>query len=99
MCLIILLSALHWSWFPRNSCPNVYPSVVKTLGYSPRRPFLTISLYSISGPEDYDIDSQAGFLRVEAWEIDYIGTKGVVDRYGFLLGRPERTFVLIIILH
>lgn len=38
-------------------------------------------LDAFAGPEDYtETDDSVGFSRIEAWEIDDIGTKGVVER-------------------
>lgn len=35
---------------------------------------------ALRGPADYATDDWAGFARVEAWEIDHLGPKGVVQK-------------------
>ncbi|KAJ7777308.1 agmatinase [Mycena metata] len=35
---------------------------------------------TLSGPEDYDNDDQSGFQRIEAREIDTIGTDGIIKK-------------------
>jgi len=35
---------------------------------------------TLSGPEDYENDDNAGFQRIEAREIDTIGTEGIVKK-------------------
>jgi agmatinase len=35
---------------------------------------------TLSGPEDYDNDDSSGFQRIEAREIDTIGTQGIIKK-------------------
>ncbi|CAA7265226.1 unnamed protein product [Cyclocybe aegerita] len=35
---------------------------------------------TLSGPEDYDNDDESGFKRIEAREIDTIGTAGIIEK-------------------
>ena len=48
---------------------------------------------TLSGPSDYDNDGYCGFERVEAREIDTIGTEGIIKRIIERLGTERPVYL------
>lgn len=50
---------------------------------------------TLSGPSDYDNDGYVGFSRIEAHEIDDIGTKGIIKRILSRVGTTKPVYLSI----
>lgn len=49
----------------------------------------------LSGPEDWDDDDNAGFLRISADDIDELGTRGIIDAILDRVGRGSESPVYL----